>query len=390
VTRWTPQARQSLAEIQQHAFARLGVNPKKWCRMPSERELRPVMKWLSSLEEGDSRRTAAALRAEFLDDLRTNPPPTEFESPGWHLVLARLCERIEMGARFLKIEVGDRPLFASLPSGRMNAFAYRAGGPVLTLFNVGLFGMLNGLSKLLSLAFPFKRTADGKTRFAVGNEHFSAQLLSTPGIKHRFVELFRAYIVDGDMSFAPRYLLGKERLRLQQIILKSAELFVVGHEYGHVINGDLTRARSRAAALAGRKVSELHFGWRREYQADARGLEIMIQAMRNDRVFIPASVIGAGLFFAASHMMERIAEGLRSGSFELEQPNTRSSHPPPVARELHLRDCLNASLPRDDAQQCCLWLEIPSHILTMLFHLTKSEWQAMHQARLRPAQLWEF
>ena len=390
MTRWTPQARHSLAEIQQRAFARLGVNPKKWRRTPSERELRSVFKWLSSLEGDNSPRTASELRAEYLDVLRTHPPPTEFESPGWHLVVAGLCERIETGAKSLKIEVGGRPLFATLPSGRMNAFAYRPGRSVLTLFNVGLFGMLNALSKLLSLAFPLEPTVQGKVKFDVGDKHFSAQLLSKPGIRHRFVELFRAYIVDGDMSFAPRYVLGKERLRLQQIILKSAELFVVGHEYGHVINGDLTRARSRASALAGRQVSELHFGWSREYKADLRGLELMIQAMRNDGVFIPVSVIGAGLFFAASHMLERIAEGLRSGTFEFGRPNTRSSHPPPIARELHLSDSLKASLPRDQAQECSLWLEIPSHILTMLLHLTMGEWQAMHNARVRPARLWQF
>lgn len=388
MTRWTPEAKQVLGDIQGHVCNRFALDPRKWNKEPSAEELRPVSEWLAGLEGNTSRGAAARIRQEYREMLRDNPAPTEFDSPAWHMVAAGLCNRVEEAADSLGIEIPERPLFGTLPIGRLNAFALRSKRRVLTLFNVGLFDVLNAVSKLVSLVFPIESATGERAAFAVGSEQFSEQLLSKPGIKHRFVELFRAYVVDGDVSFSPRYRLGKDRLHLQQILLHSSEVFVVAHEYGHVIHRHLSGAKAQATALAEKEVSELRYDWLQEYEADARGFELMIEAMRSYDVYIPASVVGAGLFFATSQMLERIVHGLQSGSFELGEPNTRSSHPPPLARQLHLEDSL-ASLPLEQANQCKLWSGIPFEVLTMLFALTRAEWEAMYERGERPAQIWD-
>jgi hypothetical protein len=395
----------------------LNVNPKKWGMPTKPKDVHDVMMWLADYGGGSAPAAVNAVAQVMVGGRRARlpKPPTRFESPHWHALVAEYCWRIERAAMSLKKKITQRPLFGTLPLGSMNAFALDVNGTKVTLLQAGLFHFLNSVSKLLCLCIPLAeevdfnesgepgpslrfarfrrtmrhRTAPGRSRhrsrFILDEKSIGGQVWNNRyDLGRLFIDIFRAYLVEGDVLRGRRFLLSETRLLLNFQLVTSAELFVLGHEYGHIILGHLGTSKPRAAALGGSEVRELPFGWDEEYAADIKGLELMIEAMRGFRFYVPLSVLGPGLFLAAEDMLERVKKGLHDGSFDLGVPEETRSHPPAFVRLLALEESLKNSLGRDQGMACAKMIMLPFTTLTMLFGLTKNEWSEMHHKGVRP------
>lgn len=403
-SRWTPEAKRTLSALQAHVCRRLEVDPKTF-GTPEPVDLLGFQTELADF--GDQREWEALRAAAALYEApggKPPRPPTRFESPHWHHLTSLYCMQIERAARSLKMRFPAPPLFGTLPVGSMNAFALRMRGTTITLFHVGMFNFLNLMSKLLALSFPLEGEGESrrgrrggakrrsrtppKASFLVDESASAERLADHPEIARRFKNAVEAYLLKGDPLAARRFVLSRARQFLNHQFLTSAELFVLSHEYGHVILGHLKGRRGRRAILAQREVKALPYGWEEEYAADIKGLELTIEAMKLcGLAVLPSSVFGVGLFFAAAFTIERIREGLRTGSFELEDASPRrSTHPPMIARLIHLEKSLGrvAGVQKEAAAL----MGLPFTIFTMLFQQTRDHWEGLYARGIRPSPIW--
>jgi hypothetical protein len=413
-SRWTPEARRALSTLQEHVCRRLDVDPTIW----GTPEPVDLLGMKTELADAGDQRDWEALRdaAELYEARGKKPPkpPTRFESPHWHHLTSLYCAQIERAARSLRMGLSAPPLFGTLPVGSMNAFALRVRGTTITLFHVGMFNFLNQISKVVALAVPLegeatrrsaaarpgapraRRRVAGRRRsgspppktFVLAARAAADRLSARPEVGRRFQNVVEAYLVEGDPLASRRFVVSGARQLLVHQLLTSAELFVLSHEYGHVILGHLEGRRGRRTSLAHREVRTLPYGWEEEYAADIKGLELTIETMKQcGLALLPASVLGVGLFFAAAITAERIRDGLRTGSFELEDAlSRRSSHPPMLARLIHLQDSLGRA--GGIQKQAAELMELPFTLLTMLFQATRPHWEALHVGGTRPAPIW--
>jgi len=196
--------------------------------------------------------------------------------------------------------------------------------------------------------------------------------------------------IRGDSVFAPRYRLGRNRAQLQLIFLRSSEIFVNAHEYGHVLLDHLSKGRERKTVLAEQQAREIRYAWKQEYEADIKVIELAIQAMRSYGIYIPVSVLGIGMFFSAVTILDQIRDGLRTRVFSIQESKQRGTHPPAYVRLMHLKDAVECPLPDGNGRQCGFLLDLPYVIMTMMLKLTEDHWIGLHEDGVRSASLHEF
>jgi Zn-dependent protease with chaperone function len=122
------------------------------------------------------------------------------------------------------------------------------------------------------------------------------------------------------------------------LLVRAVNLFVVGHEYGHLIRGDLDHGAAARHVLPGAIVAEeISHSWRAEFAADEIGLRLSAIALNQLEVVLA----GATVFLSGVGVMDRAVSLLRTGD---ENAQRIGSHPPSTARVIRLRQYLDDRL----------------------------------------------
>lgn len=262
--------------------------------------------------------------------------PTKYEDPGWYSVLTNLAERTDKAASKLGMTVPVAPLLGTLPSGRVNAAAICLGPKdYIIVFEVGLFGFANLLSKVIALAMPFRGDVDGKLEFGTEITTLPEEAVA------RFQDVLFAYLFLGHPHFAQPYLPPPHLQGVASLLRKSMELFVLGHEYGHIISGHFGNALPSSNLLGGVNTEEVTRSWIQEFEADAVGTSLVVSAMAQDGMDLALSFWGADFFFSCIEIIERTVSIIRTGKAD---EIHLDSHPPAHMRREQLRQSLVKSI----------------------------------------------
>lgn len=198
------------------------------------------------------------------------PLPTRYESPKFYLMLQLMSLGLRHVGRELGFDMSREPRFGSLPVPSLNAELRRVPNSKdhLVILNAGVFDIIKNLTLV---AIETVEVTVDQTHVSVDytEAKFRERLRTRPEIPRRLATLLRFY---GDKNAPdPRSVPVSREQRLLGTVDRAMFLFILGHEYGHLIKGH----RPVARAASGSDVERLVHSWRQELEADQFGLRLM-------------------------------------------------------------------------------------------------------------------
>jgi hypothetical protein len=265
--------------------------------------------------------------------------PTVYEDPAQYYILLNLFEKIEMSAEEISSNLPRRPVVGTLPSGEVNAMAIKVpdSDDFLLVFEDQIFTFANLIAKVVAQSIPFE-IKDNVISFSMGKEEVNNYFKNNSIAFERFKELIYAYLFYGEPTAAPQYFLEGIPMHLADRLRTSLELFIVGHEYSHIILGHVQESKTMVNKAKRIEFNEIIFNWDQEFSADVLGLRLMLGCMLKEGSINLPSFVGADLFFGSLDVIEKSISILKTGSVT----NTiHRTHPPTLLRREILRKSIN-------------------------------------------------
>jgi hypothetical protein len=305
-------------------------------------------------------------------------------------MLCGFADDLEASARKLGMPVGDRPIFGTLPLGRLNAMAIRVpeSDEHIIVFQDGVFGFVNLVMKAVAAAFPVESSSGEGIRFSLKPGDVDRSIEQNPEPVRRLADFLLAYIMEGHPHHAEQYWLRDPHSTLAAIFRSTAETFIMGHEYGHIAAGHLTiRQQDVEQQLGDTTVEVLPLAWRQEIEADYIGMTLTVQTMHDVRQMdLALSYIGIDLLFSTIDLVER-AMGTLLGV----DPTTvlHDSHPPPSARRDVMRNHLEDIGVGPEAAAGAVGLaETATATLDRMWDRIEPYFGELHRRGEQPALIW--
>lgn len=246
-----------LENLQKRAYLSIGRLPKQNIDFNSNIFYEILEKILKSkapfIKKPEKLENLRAGLIEFMkSELENIELPTKYEDPITYILISKLAKRIEESADDLSIAIPYRPIIGTLPTGRVNAMAIAvpSSDEFIIVFESGLFYFALLLSKALTMSIPFKGTQEKKLTFSYDIAEVTKKIDANPEILNRFIQVLFAYLLEGRPSAAPPYILEEPYMNLAEILIDSMELFVMGHEYEHIINNHFLEKKQLLHLLA--------------------------------------------------------------------------------------------------------------------------------------------
>ncbi|MGW1513590.1 hypothetical protein [Streptomyces sp. NPDC002394] len=264
-------------------------------------------------------------------------PPCGPDEPLWgYSMVHTLADRLE---KFLPPDSFTRPVLGMLATGEINAVTLLAPDSQahLVVFENELFNFANLFGKAVALAMPYEGSVDEGVAFSTDVDQVRRHLRDSPEAVHRFRDVVLAYLLHGRPSHARPYIPSQIIRTMGSILRDGMELFVLGHEYGHVMGEHVAdrQAPRRMLGAGDVDVTEVAWMWEQEAVADLIGWDLCLMSMGES--FGPALPhAGIELFFSACEVLERAVPLLITGG-DAPRPGP-STHPPTDLRRGVVRE----------------------------------------------------
>ena len=171
-----------------------------------------------------------------------------------------MCSEIEKVIKDKNISLAQSPLFGTLPTGRVNGIVISVPQSkyFIILIEEGLFGFANLASKAITRAFPLKKSdKEGYATFSTEDADWMEEIDSNPDRAEKFAELLFAYLIGGDPHRSTPYLPEPQYDNLASAMRSAMELFVVGHEYGHIVSGHLSGGDTKKTLVGNKNLRQM-------------------------------------------------------------------------------------------------------------------------------------
>lgn len=242
-------------------------------------DLRNSLVNIEEAELNDWERALLEKKKELLDMQR----PTEIGNQAYHSTLTDLIGVVSQAADRLGYNVPEAVTFGVLPTGRVNGLAcpVPAGGLIIAIDD-GLFNFVYGLAKAIATFYRVTSMADG-WNFSLVDSDIPSAVRTNDEANIRWTETLVATFVYGYPNCASFRPLLDNRSYLVDQLVTPIELFIVAHEYGHLILGhyEQNRRTSEWSMAGGVNVDEFETGRAEELEADRIGLELLREHHRS-------------------------------------------------------------------------------------------------------------
>lgn len=286
------------------------------------------------------------LKKYFEASIQSNILMTRYEVPASYSILKTLYDRIETTANKISLVTKTKPLIGTAQSKEYNAFAVKVPDTeeYLIVFEGELFTLANLLAKIIASCLPDFKVSKEKVSFNLNKDRIVNHIQTNPYLQERFADFVYNAVFLGQPNKTKQYFLDETFGRLQYELLNSLELFVVGHEYGHIYSGHLNENNLIKRVIDKKEIEKINLNWQMEFEADNIGLTLLLHSLDNDS-FFPFSYLGAELFFTFLDITER-ANNLHDTGKE-HRSNGCDTHPPTFERRDRIRKALKNSFPQD-------------------------------------------
>jgi hypothetical protein len=385
-----------LESLQQNAYSQRGIDPKRRYSDPEAMKLcfENAEKLAAAWAEGqDGQAELRRVTKEHLRDVIENAT-SKYDNPFLMQSTGTLAGQIEESAAKLDLHLPSRPLLGTMPLGDINAFTVvvPSTDEYLVIFENEMFHFAHLAAKAIAELVPMKRKEDSML-FSLNASDVERELEARPEAIDRFAQLVVAYLATGLPGAAPPWLQSTSRSALSTLLRRSIGLFVVGHEYGHIIANHLGN-RSRVSSVAGAEpgmspdvkiADHVVYSWKQEIEADILGLELMLDAMASTKVSLSLRYFGADFYFSLMALLRRGRNMLARGDEDDEEPTLfSSSHPPAELRREAIRNVIKDSFPAEVSE---MPLAIGNHLavlLELLWSQIRPQIIAAYRAGYRP------
>lgn len=306
------------------------------------------------------------LKKQYKSASHSNILLTKYEDIYAYSILEPLYERILLTADKLSLETTTRPFIGTAESKEYNAFAVKVPrtNEYLIVFEGSIFIVANLLAKIIASCLPDFKMTDETVSFNISKERIINHVQTNPELQERFADLVYNAIYLGHSSKTTQYFLREPFGRLQGELLNSLELFVVGHEYGHIYSGHLNESNISKKVIDGKIIERISLNWEMEYEADLIGLTLLLNSLEKENL-LPFGFLGPELFFTFLDLDERANNLFREGY------ETRSfgsdTHPPTIERRKRIRQILKNSLPNNHLESYVDFSEFLENVLEALW-----------------------
>lgn len=135
--------------------------------------------------------------------------PTKYENPQWYTIIRSMVGEIEKSMELRNIISAKRPLFGTVPSGKLNGVAIGIDNQShhLILLEDGLFGFANLFCKVIAQALPLSEDREeGMIAFSSDVDEVRVHLRENHIHVQRLADLLVGYVVLGHPHRAKPYL----------------------------------------------------------------------------------------------------------------------------------------------------------------------------------------
>jgi len=307
---------------------------------------------------GDVARDHLRRETENLHLLRERLPSVDREPfLFWEAVVNKVA--IEIGARRIGYHVIPEVLFDTLERASVNAVTLKVDGTedYIVLIDLGLLLFTSLTATILEDAWrqlprqllEFDGVPDyDAVSFAVNKK---------PGLPLRFGRLLTSALLEEDFLHSTPGIMSDDVVGSNPFIkpvsandpvagkLPSAiEVFMLGHEYGHILANHLSGAEAPDSGIkvfkfdAGSAIpvelsDEARTYWNQEVQADAIALDLVFEVARQRGWYFDVAFAGVDLFLSCVDYLEKGVNVIRRGNTDVP---ANLDHPPTYTR----RDCL--------------------------------------------------
>ena len=247
--------------------------------------------------------------------------PTEYQNPSTYSLLRSLFLRIESSAIKLSKD-NDFTFPQKLTYGTANIQAFTAfvndsnqSEDYLMLISDELFTFANLLSKSIGNLTISNSSNPEMWSYCFDETHIKQALRNNHDTVLRFADLILAYAITNRASQAQQYnLSSQEQIAIASLLRDSFELFVVGHEYSHLLLGHLKEDHDASSEkhyvqLNDEKIELIFTNWSQEINADILAAHLAIIA-QNGYDFSSAYV-GVDYCLIALIILERLETHLK-------------------------------------------------------------------------------
>jgi hypothetical protein len=313
--------------------------------------------------------------------------PTKYETPNNYLILLGLLKDIEKSAIQLSMEIPQLPIMGTLNSGRVNAMAIAVPNSdeyiIVFEFQVFMFALL--FCKAIALAIPDLGEKDGMWHFSLNMQDIEKEINNNKNAIQRFSEVLSAYLLFGVPGKAPPYSPKHTVSLLANILYTSMELFIMGHEYGHIQRNHFTQSSRMSIKIGQKDVQELRPEWKKEIEADIIGLQLSTHAMLGKGYPLDLCISGAGLFFNCMDVVEKGLSLLRTGG---DKNNISTTHPPNSVRGELINKFLTDTIPKEEIEGPMQTSNTIGKITELLWEKSKPLFRKLHEEGKKPAKSW--
>ena len=281
------------------------------------------------------------LKKTMLDELRmqVGQLPTEYQNPSTFMILQMLFKKIQKAAVYMseqnKFNFPDRLTYGTASIGSFTAFVEdrEHEQDYLILVSDDLFTFAHLLSKSIGmLTIDFSGKSGDKTwfHFNLNEDHIEHALITNHEAIIRFTDLILAYSITNRASNAEQYTPDHRLAAISSLFLDSFELFVVGHEYSHLLLGHffdragVAEDTEHYVELNAEKIEIIVTNWKQEIEADVLAAYLAITAMEG--YDFASSYAGVDIGLITLIILERLESELKGKTLD---PVT---HPPAEMR----------------------------------------------------------
>lgn len=247
--------------------------------------------------------------------------PTEYQNPSTYSLLRGLFLRIESSAIKLSKD-NDFTFPQKLTYGTASIQAFTAfvndsnqSKDYLMLISDEMFTFANLLAKSIGNLTISSSSTPEAWAYCFQETHIAQALRNNHDTVLRFADLILAYAITNCASQAQQYNLNsQEQIAITNLIRDSFELFVVGHEYSHLLLGHLqgdhdTSSEKHYVQLNDEKIELIITNWSQEVNADILAAHLAIIAQKG--YDFASAYVGVDYCLIALIILERLETHLK-------------------------------------------------------------------------------
>lgn len=322
--------------------------------------------------ENESLKSEAGNSA-YHKSIRNHITPSRFQDKITYQIIEQLSVKIIEAAKELNLPIKNIPIFGTLHTEQVNACAIKVSNSeeFIIVFESQLFHFLNRFNKLLIQSLPLKDSRDGQYSFSAKIEDIKLHLDSNPIIQETFNQLMWSFVVEGNVKKAQNWMIEKPWYMMATYTLRATELFIMGHELGHIIKGHLNSDTGNPLQFSDVKGSQMNLNWEKEFEADTVGLFLSIEVLRKENFREDFCLIGAELHFIISEIVNKAFSIINNGNEHLTP--TSNTHPPVEMRRENIRNSLKSIFNNEQFEDAKFFPDLIEQVLYSLWDNSKQQ-----------------